>query len=189
MLPLPTRAHPSLRGIWFWRGLGIGLALAPALGWPVILPLGALLRAVGVPILAAYVAAGLIAWVSYVVGLWVWTRLAYGRLRFEVSPQEIRIEKGVFVRAVTRIPMSRVRHVTVRRGPLLRMRGLGTVRIEVVDKWEATPHAPDGQLPGLREAEEVAAWILRHVPATRPTTAARPTTASASVPRRTRPSG
>jgi membrane protein YdbS with pleckstrin-like domain len=182
---LPTRPHPSLRGVWFWRGLGLGLVLSPALGWPLLLPLGAALRLAGLSYAAAYGGGAVLLFAAYVVGLWVWTRLAYRRFRFELLPDEIRIHKGVAVRTVTRIPLARVRRVSVRRGPLLRRLGLGTVRLEVFGRLDATPHPSDGQLPGLREADEVAAWIAARLGASQ----TKPATASVSVPRRTRPSG
>lgn len=182
---LPDRPHPALRGVWFWRGLGLGALLAPFVSWPLLFPLASFLRLAGTSIAPSYaIAASLLAGL-YVVGLWTWTRLAFSRLRFEIGADEIRIHKGVWSTSVTRIPLARVRRVTVRRGPLLRRRGLATVRIEVFGVFDASPRAPDGQLPGLRNAEAVAAWIVERLPRAPQPEA----TGALSVPRRTRSSG
>lgn len=182
---LPTRPHRAVRSVWFWRGLALGIVLAPAVGWPVLLPLGSFLRQAGQSYAVAYGVAAALLFGAYVVGLWVWTRLAYGRLRFELLPDEVRIHRGVWLHSVTRIPMRRIRRVVVRRGPLLRMYRLATVRIEVWGALEASPHAPDGQLPGLRDPTMVVDWILARL--NRPTVG-EPTTPDASVQSRKRPS-
>lgn len=160
---LPTRPHPAMRNVWFLRGLAIGVAIFPFVSWPFLLPLAAVLRLTGAQFVASFFVAGGLLLVGFVAALWFWSRAAYGRLRFEIGLTEVVIERGVVLRTVTRIPLAKVRRVVLRNGPLLRRKGLASVRLVVEERWAATPYPVDGQLPGVRDAPAVAQVLVDRI--------------------------
>lgn len=82
-------------------------------------------------------------------------KLRWKRWRYEVSEQEIELQRGVFIIKRTLIPMVRVQHVDTQQGPLLRKYQLSTVMISTA----ATVH----EIPALdmEEAEELRQSISR----------------------------
>jgi uncharacterized protein len=79
--------------------------------------------------------------------------LKWKRWRYEVHEEEIELQKGIFVRTRTLIPMIRVQHVDTVQGPLLRKYQLASVIVNTA----ATVH----EIPALeeREAEELRHYI------------------------------
>jgi uncharacterized protein len=157
--PPVLRPHPRLRTVWFLRGAGLGLLLAPFLGWPLLFPLAYTLRRAGVDLAWSFAWAGVLLFAAFLLGLYLWTRAAHAHLRYEFAPGEVRIHRGWFIRAVTRIPHARIRTVVVRDGPLLKRFGLATVRIDV-DRGASGMDTSRTNLVGLPRADEVARALL-----------------------------
>lgn len=82
----------------------------------------------------------------------LWPRWRWQRWRYDVREQEIEIEHGVWIIKRTLIPMSRVQHVDLKQGPLLKKYKLASITIFTA----ATVH----EIPALDEQE---AEKLRHV--------------------------
>lgn len=69
--------------------------------------------------------------VTLVMGWWLhrWPEIVHRHASYVVEPEGIEIRRGVFWRAITRVPRSRVQHTDVLQGPLERRYGLGTLVI------------------------------------------------------------
>ncbi|OLS34240.1 PH domain-containing protein [Bacillus sp. MRMR6] len=77
--------------------------------------------------------------------------LRWKRWRYEVKEEEIELQRGIFIKTRTLIPMIRVQHVDTVQGPLLRKYLLASVIVNTA----ATSH----EIPALEESE---AEELRH---------------------------
>ena len=80
-----------------------------------------------------------VAWWSY-----RWAAIEYRFLGFHADDDGIEIASGVYWRAVTSVPRSRVQHIDVSQGPLERKHGLGRLVIYTA----GTSHSKV-ELPGL----------------------------------------
>jgi membrane protein YdbS with pleckstrin-like domain len=80
-----------------------------------------------------------LAWFSY-----RWAEIEYRHISYRVDADGIEIRSGVFWRAVSNVPRSRVQHTDVSQGPLARKHGLGSLIIYTA----GTDHSKV-ELPGL----------------------------------------
>jgi membrane protein YdbS with pleckstrin-like domain len=76
--------------------------------------------------------------------------LRWRRWRYEVSEQEIEIQKGLFVVKRTLIPMIRVQHVDSSQGPLLKKYKLASVTIFTAATVHEIPALDEGEAEELR---------------------------------------
>ncbi len=53
--------------------------------------------------------------------------LRWRRWRYEIRPDEVDLQRGIFWVARTLVPLARIQHVDTRQGPLQRRFGLATV--------------------------------------------------------------
>lgn len=133
----PLRAlHPTVLTLWRVRGVlsaapGLLLALAAAAlsapGWIAVL---GLVLAVG----------------GLTVGLW-WASRRYGRFGYVVTDEVLRVRDGVLVHTDSAVPLFRVQHIDIERGPLERQLDLATLVVHT-----ASP-AADTTLPGIASGE------------------------------------
>jgi membrane protein YdbS with pleckstrin-like domain len=93
----------------------------------------------------------------FVVALW-WPALSWNRWGYHLADDELLITRGVWVRAVTAIPVSRVQHVDVRQGLLEQWLGLARLHVHT-----ASGIGADGVVPGLERpvAEELRDRLVR----------------------------
>jgi uncharacterized protein len=98
------------------------------------------------------VAVGLLAW-----HLQRWPAIAYRHASYRVDNLGIEIRQGVFWRAITNVPRSRVQHTDVSQGPFERRFGLGTLVIHTA----GTTHSKVS-LEGLEHetARRIRAYLL-----------------------------
>jgi hypothetical protein len=85
------------------------------------------------------------------------TRLRYRRLAFSVAGGHLRVRHGVLVHREKTIPIARLTHLDVDRGPFERLFGLSSLSI-----FTAGGRAATFRLPGLRpeRAEEIRKEVL-----------------------------
>lgn len=69
---------------------------------------------------------GTIALLALLVGAWL-GGLRHGRVFVRLDDDGLQVRRGVCWRSETRVPRSRVQHIDIERGPLLRRRGLATL--------------------------------------------------------------
>jgi len=115
--PLPDEARLVYRltGALTALALGVGLALLPFLVY---------LKRLDPLIMAAVVGAILLA--ASLIGAWL-GGLRHGRVFVRLDDDGLQVRRGVCWRSETRVPRSRVQHIDIERGPLLRRRGLATL--------------------------------------------------------------
>jgi membrane protein YdbS with pleckstrin-like domain len=115
--PLPDAARLVYRltGALTALALGVGLALLPFLVY---------LKRLDPLVMAAVVGAILLA--AGLVGGWL-GGLRHGRVFMRLDADGLQVRRGLCWRSETRVPRSRVQHIDIERGPLLRRRGLATL--------------------------------------------------------------
>lgn len=84
--------------------------------------------------------------VAAVLG-WVWAGQRYARFGYAVTEEVLRVRDGVLVHTDAAVPLFRVQHIDVERGPLERWLGLATLVVHT-----AAP-AADTTLPGVAAAD------------------------------------
>jgi membrane protein YdbS with pleckstrin-like domain len=107
---------------------------------------------------AATVVGGLMA-VGLVAFAWwqqAWPPLEYRHASYRVDVNGLEIRRGVYFRAVTNVPRSRVQHTDVAQGPLQRRFGLATLIVHTAGNESAVV-----QLPGL--THDIALAIRDHL--------------------------
>ena len=67
--------------------------------------------------------------VYFILFVYLFPKIKWHRLRYEVREAEIEIQRGLFIVKRTLIPMVRVQHVDTTQGPLLRMHGVADLTI------------------------------------------------------------
>jgi membrane protein YdbS with pleckstrin-like domain len=93
----------------------------------------------------------------FVVAVW-WPVWSWQRWGYHLGADELLITRGVWLRSVTAIPVSRVQHVDVRQGVLEQWLGLARVHVHTASGLGA-----DGVIPGLERpvAEELRDRLVR----------------------------
>lgn len=96
-----------------------------------------------------YAGAGAVGWLflQFLAALWL-PSLAFDRWAYAVRDQDLLIARGVLIRAITAIPVSRIQHVDTRQGPLEQWLGLARIQIHT-----ASGVGGDGVIPGLALAQ------------------------------------
>jgi len=133
------------RVIWLWRisgligvGLLLLLLLGPLLGLAAALPYG--------------VAKGFLLWLLLAVmcAAWSWwfPKRRHQAWGYRIEPAVLETRSGVWFQVVKLLPLSRLQHVDLHRGPLERALGLTSLVLHTAGTHEAT-HV----IPGL-DAEE-----------------------------------
>ncbi len=78
----------------------------------------------------------------------LWPGLRYRFFGWQVSAEQVVIQKGVIWRSRSLIPRVRIQHVDTRTSPLQRWLGLSTLVI-----YTAGTHGSDAEIPGLAQGE------------------------------------
>lgn len=131
--------HPTVLTLWRVRAV---LYAVP----------GALLVAAA----TAMAAPGWVVWVALLVAPvavvlgWLWAGRRYARFGYAVTQEVLRVRDGVLVHIDAAVPLFRVQHIDVERGPLERWLGLATLVVHT-----AAP-AADTTLPGIAAADAAA---------------------------------
>ncbi|MCB9686131.1 MAG: PH domain-containing protein [Alphaproteobacteria bacterium] len=91
------------------------------------------------------------------LALW-WPWLSFRALGWHLGPNELLVRRGVLVRQITAIPLSRIQHVDVRQGPLEQAFGLARLHVHTASGLGA-----DGTIPGLEpeDAERLRQELTR----------------------------
>ncbi len=110
-------------------------------------------RAIGIAIIS--VASGL--GVLRILWILLTTHLRYRRLAFEIGDHHLRIVHGVLVHREKTIPIGRLQHLDVDRGPFERLFGLASLAV-----FTAGGRAATFRIPGLspERAESIRASLL-----------------------------
>ena len=140
MSDLPShRLDPRMLRVWYVSGVIaiVVVALVAVAAWLAV-------WAAGGDVLWVYLAAGVLE-VICVVDLAVSPRIQYTTWRYDVTPTDVDLYRGVFVKKRTLVPLVRVQHVQTKQGPILRAHGLASVTVSTAGE--------SFEIPGLAEDE------------------------------------
>ena len=137
---LPARRlDPRMLRVWYISDI-VAMVVVAALAvaaWLVV-------RHFGGDVFWVYLAAGVLELVC-VGDLLISPRVEYATWRFDVTPTEVDLYHGVFVKKRVLVPLVRVQHVQTKQGPILRAHGLATVTVSTAGE--------SFEIPGLAEAD------------------------------------
>ena len=140
MSDLPShRLDPRMLRVWYVSDV-IGIVAVAALAvvaWLIV-------RHVGGDVFWVYLVAGVVEAIC-LGDLLVSPRVEYATWRFDVTPTDVDLYHGVFVKKRVLVPLVRVQHVQTKQGPLLRAHGLASVTVSTAGE--------SFEIPGLAEAD------------------------------------
>lgn len=140
MSELPAhRLDPRMLRVWYLSDV-VAMAVVAALAvaaWLVVSHLGG-------DVFWVYLAAGVVEAIC-LGDLLVSPRVEYATWRFDVTPTDVDLYHGVFVKKRVLVPLVRVQHVQTKQGPLLRAHGLASVTVSTAGE--------SFEIPGLAEAD------------------------------------
>ena len=145
-MELPShRLDPRMLTVWYrssfvliagtlvCTGAAVGLALHFA--WPLVIVLG----------IAAVIL------IIELIDLAISPRVEYATWRYDVTPTEVDLYHGVFVKKRIIVPLVRVQHVETKQGPLLKASGLAAVRISTAGESFEIPGLAENEAHALRD--------------------------------------
>ena len=138
MAQLPAhRLDPRMLRVWYVSDVvGIAVvAVLAAVAWLVV-------RHLGGDVFWVYLVAGIME-VVCILDLLISPRIEYATWRYDVTPTDVDLYHGVFVKKRVLVPLVRVQHVQTKQGPILRAHGLATVTVSTAGE--------SFEIPGLAE--------------------------------------
>lgn len=135
---LPShRLDPRMLRVWYASSLALisGTVVVGAVATLIVQRLG------GPVLIPVAIAAALL--VIELCDMAISPRVEYATWRYEVTPTEVDLYHGVFVKKRAIVPLVRVQHVVTKQGPFLKASGLAAVRISTAGE--------SFEIPGLAE--------------------------------------
>lgn len=146
MSQLPAhRLDPRMLRVWYVSD-AVGVAVVAVLAvvaWLVV-------RHLGGDVFWVYLVAGIIE-VVCVLDLLISPRIEYATWRYDVTPTDVDLYHGVFVKKRVLVPLVRVQHVQSKQGPILRAHGLATVTVSTAGESFEIPGLAEGDANELRD--------------------------------------
>ena len=140
MSELPAhRLDPRMLRVWYLSDV-VAMAVVAVLAvaaWLVVSHLGG-------DVFWVYLVAGVVEAIC-LGDLLVSPRVEYATWRYDVTPTDVDLYHGVFVKKRVLVPLVRVQHVQTKQGPLLRAHGLASVTVSTAGE--------SFEIPGLAEAD------------------------------------
>ena len=100
----------------------------------------------------------------------IYAQLAYKFWKYELTPHELKIEKGIIFKVYKSIPYSRVQNVDIHRGILARMIGFSTLNIQTAGYSAVSGRGgmgamSEGYIPAvsMRKAEEIRDFLMKKI--------------------------
>ncbi|WP_072373929.1 PH domain-containing protein [Thermophilibacter mediterraneus] len=153
---LPARRlDPRMLRVWYISDI-VAMVVVAALAvaaWLVV-------RHFGGDVFWVYLAAGVLELVC-VGDLLISPRVEYATWRFDVTPTEVDLYHGVFVKKRVLVPLVRVQHVQTKQGPILRAHGLATVTVSTAGESFEIPGLAEGDAGELRDRVAELARLAR----------------------------
>ena len=143
MSELPAhRLDPRMLRVWYASdAIAIAcVALLAVAAWAIV-------RHLGGDVFWVYLVAGVVELVC-VGDLLVSPRVEMATWRYDVTPTDVDLYHGVFVKKRVLVPLVRVQHVQTKQGPILRAHGLASVTVSTAGE--------SFEIPGLAEDEAAA---------------------------------
>lgn len=146
MSELPAhRLDPRMLRVWYVSdAIGIAVvALLAVAAWAIV-------RHLGGDVFWVYLVAGVVELVC-VGDLLVSPRVEMATWRYDVTPTDVDLYHGVFVKKRVLVPLVRVQHVQTKQGPILRAHGLASVTVSTAGESFEIPGLAEGEAAALRD--------------------------------------
>ncbi len=87
----------------------------------------------------------------HLMGIFIFPAIEYRQWQYAITPEKVHIEHGIFFLKASIIPIVRIQHLTISRGPLSRRFGLVTLKV----------HTASGSFDIMGLSEETAADLSK----------------------------
>lgn len=146
MSDLPShRLDPRMLRVWYVSDV-IGIAVVAAL----IVVAWVIVRNLGGDVLWVYLIGGAVELVC-VGDLLISPRVEMATWRYDVTPTDVDLYHGVFVKKRVLVPLVRVQHVETKQGPILRAHGLASVTVSTAGESFTIPGLAADEADALRD--------------------------------------
>lgn len=146
MSDLPShRLDPRMLRVWYVSD-AIGIAVVAALA----VAAWAIVRYLGGDVFWVYLAGGLVELIC-LGDLLVSPRVEMATWRYDVTPTDVDLYHGVFVKKRVVVPLVRVQHVETKQGPILRAHGLASVTVSTAGESFEIPGLAADEADALRD--------------------------------------
>lgn len=146
MSDLPShRLDPRMLRVWYVSDV-IGIAVVAAL----IVVAWVIVRNLGGDVLWVYLIGGAVELVC-VGDLLISPRVEMATWRYDVTPTDVDLYHGVFVKKRVLVPLVRVQHVETKQGPILRAHGLSSVTVSTAGESFTIPGLAADEADALRD--------------------------------------
>ena len=146
MTSLPAhRLDPRMLRVWCISDV-VGMVVVAVLAvvaWLIV-------RHLGGDVFWVYLVAGVIE-VVCLADLLVSPRVEYATWRYDVTPTDVDLYHGVFVKKRVLVPLVRVQHVQTKQGPILRAHGLASVTVSTAGESFEIPGLAEDDANALRD--------------------------------------
>ena len=93
--------------------------------------------------------------------------LYYRSIHYEIGDEMLVVRRGLLTKSVKMVPIRAITNISLRRGPLDRLLGLGSIKVETAGQMgsDSSSPSPELSLDGLREYEKIyrqISMIIKH---------------------------
>ncbi|MFA5071434.1 MAG: PH domain-containing protein [Candidatus Pacearchaeota archaeon] len=97
----------------------------------------------------------------------VYSNLAYKNWKYELTSNEVKLERGIIWKKYSAIPFERIQNIDIRRGILARVLGFSTLDIQTAGYHVASQGGitAEGNIPAVsvKEAEEIRDFLIKKI--------------------------
>ena len=107
---------------------------------------------------------GLLFYISLIIVIAeVYARMAYNRWKYEFTPTNLKIEKGIIWKKYSNIPYERVQNIDIHRGIIARIFGFSTIQIQTAG-FSGMPYS-EGNIPavGIEHSEKIREFLMKKI--------------------------
>ncbi len=97
----------------------------------------------------------------------LYARLAYNNWKYEFTPNELKLERGVIWKRYSSVPYERIQNVDIQRGILARIMGFSTLNVQTAGYHYAgnSGSVSEGHIPAVsvKKAEETREFLMKRI--------------------------
>ena len=157
--------HPGAK--WLFRITGyigaiIFLIIISFVLMPIIAVIGGIILGKGA--ITLIILLGLLFYIILIIVIAeVYARMAYNRWKYEFTPTNLKIEKGIIWKKYSNIPYERVQNVDIHRGIIARVFGFSTIQIQTAG-FSGMPYS-EGNIPavGIEHSEKIREFLMKKI--------------------------
>ena len=144
------KLNPKAVWMFFFRFLGVGLALTIGVGWVG----GVSLIQTAIKGVSSLVLIAVIFFVVWFMFSYIWAKLSYNAYKYELGENAFKKEHGVIFKKYISIPYERIQNIDIHRGLLARILGLSDLMVQTAGYTggggrRGMGREPEGRLPGI----------------------------------------